>query len=171
MLTLPAGLVDEMIAHAREQHPVEACGIIAGPSGSEAPTRLLRMRNVLESATAFQFDPIEQMAAYRQMDARGEDPLVIYHSHTASRAYPSGADTRLARDRDACHAIISTADPDRSEIRFWRLTGPEALPWSEDGAMVEDRAARRQWPSVSAYLASAGRAGVSRTRGTSRPPR
>jgi [CysO sulfur-carrier protein]-S-L-cysteine hydrolase len=164
VLTLTAALVDEMIAHAREQHPIEACGVIAGPAASDRPTRLLRMRNTLESTTAFQFDPTEQMAAYRQMDARGEDPIVIYHSHTASPAYPSGTDTRLALNRDACYAIISTADPEQPEIRFWRLTGPDVFPWSEEGAMVEDTARRWQWPSVSAYLASAGRADVSRTR-------
>ena len=154
MLILSSSLVGEMIAHAREQHPVEACGIIAGPAGGDRPTRLLRMRNALESATAFQFDPTEQMAAYRQMDARGEDPIVIYHSHTASPPYPSGTDTRLAADRDAYYAIISTADPERTEVTFWRLTGPNAFPWSQDDVMVDDPLQHWQWPSVSAYLAS-----------------
>jgi [CysO sulfur-carrier protein]-S-L-cysteine hydrolase len=164
VLTLTAALVDEMIAHAREQHPVEACGIIAGPTGSDRPTRLIRMRNALASPLAYQFDPIEQLAAYRQMDARSEDPIVICHSHTASPAHPSGTDTRLAADRDACYAIISTADLAQPEIRAWRLAGPHDGSWTgptpvvgvwdEETVMVEDPARRWQWPSVSAYLAT-----------------
>jgi len=154
MLILSSALIDEMIAHAREQHPIEACGIIAGSAGSDRPTRLLRMRNALDSAAAFQFDPIDQMAAYRQMDARGEDPLVFYHSHTASPPHPSGTDTRFALDRDACYAIISTSDPQRTEVAFWRPATTDAFPWSQGDVMVEDSARRRQWPSVAAYLTS-----------------
>lgn len=163
MLILGSALIDEMIAHAREHHPIEACGIIAGTPGTDRPTRLIRMRNVLESPVAYQFDPAEQMAVFRQMDERGEDPIVIYHSHTASRAYPSGTDTRFALECNAHYMIVSTA-MERVEVRSWHLggapdsswTGPTSIgvAWSEEGVTVEDQARRWQWPSVSAYLAS-----------------
>lgn len=163
MLILDSALIDEMVAHAREQHPIEACGVIAGPAGSDRATRLIRMRNALESPAAYRFDAAQQLALYRQMDARGEDPIVIYHSHTDSPARPSGTDTRFALDRDACYAIVSTADPGQPQIRAWRLTGPPDGSWSgpipavwdEESVMVEDAARRWQWPSMSAYLASA----------------
>lgn len=165
MLILSSALIDEMVAHAREQHPIEACGVIAGPSGSDRPTRLIRMRNALESPAAYQFDAAQQLALYRQMDARGEDPIVIYHSHTDSPPHPSGTDTRFALDRDACYAIVSTADPGQPQIRAWRLTGPRdgswagpvpvTAVWDEESVVVEDAARHWQWPSTSAYLASA----------------
>jgi len=145
MLILSSALIDEMIAHAREQHPIEACGIIAGPAGSDRPTRLVRMRNILDSAVAYQFDAAEWLALNRQMDARGEDPLVFYHSHTASPAAPSRTDTQCALDPDtrrplhpdAHHVIVSTADPGRPMVRSWRLTPERILnPWIAEPTIV-----------------------------------
>ena len=49
--------VDAMIAHARDDHPDEACGVIVGPEGSDVPTRLVRMINAERSPTFFRFDP------------------------------------------------------------------------------------------------------------------
>lgn len=123
MLVLTKTLLDEVIAHAREQHPIEACGVIAGPAGTHRPERLIRMRNTLGSDVAYQFDPAEQIALFREMDQRGEDPIVIYHSHTASAPIPSGTDTRTAHYPDAHYLIVSTADPASPVLRAWRLNG------------------------------------------------
>lgn len=147
MLILGSALIDEMIAHARERHPIEACGIIAGPMGSERPTRLIRMRNILDSAVAYQFDAPEWLALNRQMDARSEDPLVIYHSHTASRPIPSGDDTRFALEPgtqrplhpDVHYVIVSTRDSGHIEVRSWRPTGRPAIDlWRPEAIQVDD---------------------------------
>jgi proteasome lid subunit RPN8/RPN11 len=37
MLTIPRALYDKVVAHARADHPDEACGVIAGPAGSDRP--------------------------------------------------------------------------------------------------------------------------------------
>ena len=37
----PRDLVDAMVAHARADHPDEACGVIAGPEGSDRPERFV----------------------------------------------------------------------------------------------------------------------------------
>jgi hypothetical protein len=52
--------VEAMIAHAREDHPDEACGVVVGPEGSDVATRLVRMINADRSPTFFRFDPQEQ---------------------------------------------------------------------------------------------------------------
>jgi proteasome lid subunit RPN8/RPN11 len=133
MLILSDALREHVVAHAREHHPVEACGILAGPAGGQRPTRLIRMRNTLESELAYQFDLAEQIAAYREMDRRGEDPIAIYHSHTRTPPIPSGTDTRFARDLDALYLIVSTASTE-PELRAWQLTPhvDPALPqWTE----------------------------------------
>lgn len=123
MLVLTEALRDEIIAHAREQHPVEACGIIAGPPAGR-PTRLIRMHNATGSEWAYQFDPAQQVAAFADMDQRGEDPLVIYHSHSYTAAIPSGTDTRYATLPDAHYLIVSLADnEEQPELRAWLLTG------------------------------------------------
>ena len=45
MLVIRRDLVDEIVAHAREEHPHEACGLIAGAEGAERPERVIRMVN------------------------------------------------------------------------------------------------------------------------------
>ena len=45
MLVIRSDLVDAMVAHARADHPDEACGVIAGPEGSDRPERFVAMLN------------------------------------------------------------------------------------------------------------------------------
>ena len=79
------------------------------------------MRNALQSSQAFAFDPREQLAVWREMEARNEAPLVLYHSHTASRAYPSREDLAFAIDPAPHYLIASTADPSQPELRSFRM--------------------------------------------------
>ena len=69
VLTIAREHVDAMIAHAREDHPDEACGVIVGPEGADVPTRLVRMINAERSPTFFRFEPQEQFALYKEMSA------------------------------------------------------------------------------------------------------
>ena len=92
MLVIRADLVDAMVAHARADHPDEACGIIAGPEGSDRPERFIAMVNAERSPTFYRFDSMEQLKVWRAMEEAGEAPIVIYHSHTATEAYPSRTD-------------------------------------------------------------------------------
>src|SRR5437868_13342082 len=89
MLTIDRALVDRIVAHARADHPDEACGIIAGPIGSDRPARYIPMTNAERSPTFYRFDSHEQLKVWREMDDRDEEPVVIYHSHTSPEAYPS----------------------------------------------------------------------------------
>ena len=107
--------VDAMIAHARDDHPDEACGVIVGPEGSDVPTRLVRMINAERSPTFFRFDPQEQFALYKEMSAAGEEIVVVYHSHTATEAYPSRTDISLASEPQAHYVIVSTAESGASQ--------------------------------------------------------
>jgi [CysO sulfur-carrier protein]-S-L-cysteine hydrolase len=82
MLTISRALVDKIIAHARQDHPDEACGVIAGPLGSDRPERFIPMENAARSPTFYEFDSGEHFKTWREMDERDEEPVVIYHSHT-----------------------------------------------------------------------------------------
>ena len=117
--------VDDIIAHAREDHPDEACGVIVGPEGSDVPTRLIRMTNAERSPTFFRFEPQEQFALYKQMSTTGEEIVVVYHSHTATEAYPSRTDISLASEPQAHYLIVSTAESDASggglSVRSFRI--------------------------------------------------
>ena len=125
MLTIPGRLLDAVVAHARADHPDEACGIIAGPLGSDEPERHVPMTNAERSPTFYSFVPSEQLAVWREMDDRDERPVVIYHSHTATEPYPSRTDIGLATDPDAHYLLVSTRDPDTDEVRSYRIVDGE----------------------------------------------
>ncbi len=121
MLILPAGLQAKMVAHARADHPDEACGVIAGPAGSDRPQRFIPMTNAERSPTFYRFDSLEQLRVWREMDERDEEPVVIYHSHTATEAYPSRTDISYAMEPGAHYVLVSTRDPEQAEVRSFRI--------------------------------------------------
>src|SRR6266568_4007121 len=98
MLTIEQGIVDKIVAHARADHPDEACGVVAGPFGSDRPARFVAMENAERSPTFYRFDSMEQLRVWREMDDLDEEPVVIYHSHTATEAYPSRTDISYASE-------------------------------------------------------------------------
>lgn len=125
MLIIPQGVLEAVVAHARADHPDEACGIIAGPLDSDEAVRHVPMTNAERSPTFYSFEPSEQLQVWREMDDRDERPVVIYHSHTATEPYPSRTDIGLASDPDAHYLLVSTRDPDREEVRSYRIVGGE----------------------------------------------
>lgn len=138
MLTIERALVEAIVAHARRDHPDEACGVIAGPAGSDRPERHVPMLNAAMSPTFYEFDSGDLLRLYRDMDDRDEDPVVIYHSHTATEAYPSRTDIALASEPGAHYVLVSTRDgahdpdqvaPDDIEFRSYRIV---------DGTVTEE---------------------------------
>ena len=125
MLILDRSVRDAIVAHARRDHPDEACGIVAGPAGSDRPERVVEMTNAARSMTRYEFEPAEQLRVYREMDDRDEEPVVVYHSHTATEAYPSRTDVRYASQPDAHYVLVSTRDPEETEFRSFRIVDGE----------------------------------------------
>lgn len=118
MLTLPRAMVDQVVAHARRDHPDEACGVIAGRDG--VATRVVEMANAERSPTFYRFDATEQLRVWRAMDDADEVPFVLYHSHTATEAHPSRTDIGLASEPDAHYLLVSTRD-EAEEVRSFRI--------------------------------------------------
>jgi len=125
MLTIPRELRDKIVDHARADHPDEACGVLAGPAGSGRPERFVPMTNAARSPTFYEFDSTEQFRVWREMEDRAEEPVVIYHSHTATEAYPSRTDVNLAAEPDAHYVLVSTRDPSATEFRSYRIVDGE----------------------------------------------
>ncbi|WP_433374365.1 Mov34/MPN/PAD-1 family protein [Streptosporangium sp. CA-115845] len=123
MLTISRELVDKIIAHARADHPDEACGVIAGPLGSDSPERFIPMENAERSPTFYRFDSLEQLRVWREMDDRDEEPVIIYHSHTATEAYPSRTDIAYAAEPGAHYVLVSTREKlgEEVELRSYRI--------------------------------------------------
>jgi len=133
MLRIHGDLVQAMVDHARRDHPDEACGVVAGPAGSDRPVRFIPMVNAARSPTFYEFDSADLLALYRDLDDRDEVPVVIYHSHTATEAYPSRTDIALAGEPDAHYVLVSTretgSDEGPYELRSYRI---------RDGVVTEE---------------------------------
>ncbi|WP_112249128.1 Mov34/MPN/PAD-1 family protein [Kribbella monticola] len=108
MLIIDTATYDAIVAHARRDHPDEACGVVAGPAGSDRPARFIPMLNAAMSPTFYEFDSGDLFRLYKEMDSRDEEPVVIYHSHTATEAYPSRTDINLAQEPNAHYVLVST---------------------------------------------------------------
>jgi len=121
VLRIARSTYDDIVAHARRDHPDEACGVVAGPAGSDRPERFVPMLNAARSPTFYELDPGDLLRLYREMDERDEEPVVIYHSHTATEAYPSRTDVSLAQEPGAHYVLVSTREPDTEEFRSYRI--------------------------------------------------
>jgi [CysO sulfur-carrier protein]-S-L-cysteine hydrolase len=119
---IPRALVDELIAHAREDVPNECCGLIGGSDGTAAS--LYRSINAEASPLRYSLDARDQFRIMQAMEDAGEELLAIYHSHTASAAYPSQTDINLASYPDAVYLILSLQDLENPELcGFWIRDG------------------------------------------------
>ena len=129
MLTIDRATYDAIVAHARRDHPDEACGVVAGPEGTDRPARFVPMLNAARSPTFYEFDSADLLRLYKEMDANDEEPVVVYHSHTATEAYPSRTDISYASEPNAHYVLVSTRSEDATEFRSYRIV---------DGAVEEE---------------------------------
>ena len=124
MLTIPKALYEEVIAHCRSRYPKEACGYLAGRAGGVAE-QAYPMTNVEDSPIGYAMDPKEQLQVEKLMRQRGQRLVGIYHSHTASDAYPSSVDVDLAISPDVSYVLVSLKDRQRPVVRSFRIDGAE----------------------------------------------
>ena len=110
MIRISRAVLDGIVAHARADAPVEACGYLAAKDGV-AGVRI-PLRNVDASPEHFTLDPAEQFAAVRRMRSEGLKLQAVYHSHPASPSRPSEEDIRLGSDPNLSYLIASLAGPE-----------------------------------------------------------
>ena len=115
-------LTDEIVRHALDERPNECCGLIGG-RGDRAKT-VYPASNAEASPFRYSIAPSQQLDVINRMDAAGESMVGIYHSHTKTEPFPSETDVNLASGwPDAIWVIVSLKDPDRPEIRAFRILG------------------------------------------------
>jgi proteasome lid subunit RPN8/RPN11 len=102
-------VVAELIAHARDELPNEACGLLSGPAGAARVTRYHRARNALASPTAFDLHPEDLVRILYRIEEAGEELTAIFHSHPRKEAVPSSTDIRHA-SYDVPYVVLSLRD-------------------------------------------------------------
>jgi proteasome lid subunit RPN8/RPN11 len=119
-MKISQALVDEMVAHAREDLPNECCGMVAGADGEA--TEVIRVENAAASPLRYEMDPKAQYEAWKSIEDGGRELLAIYHSHTKSAAYPSQTDVNQAVAwPDQIYLIVSLADADAPDVKGYLL--------------------------------------------------
>ena len=137
MITLPSLDRDQILAYAREADPAECCGLIGGTTDGNASS-IYPLRNVAaDRNVSYEAAPEDLFAAQRQMRARSEELLAIYHSHPRSaQPAPSETDVRLAYYPRAVYFIIGLAGP-TPVMRAFRISEREER-WEEVEYVITD---------------------------------
>ena len=130
MIELPQRFLDDIIAHAREGDPEEACGLVGAEKGGDGlrVAHVYRARNIAEQATIrFEVDPRDLLHVFKLEDNGWE--MGIYHSHPRSPAYPSATDVGHARRWPGIyHLIVSLRQPEQPEVNAYRIEDDEIIP-------------------------------------------
>jgi proteasome lid subunit RPN8/RPN11 len=111
-------LVDEIVAHAREEAPNECCGMVAAENGRAV--RVYRATNAAASPLRYEIEPHDQYRIEMAIEDAGMELGAIYHSHTRSDPYPSQTDVNLAFHPHALYLIVGLAG-DEPELRAYRI--------------------------------------------------
>jgi proteasome lid subunit RPN8/RPN11 len=135
MLRLTAAVHAQMVGHAYDELPIEACGLLAGHSEAEKATVAYRTRNLAASAKLYTVDPKDHLRADRDAEARGLTIFAVYHSHTHTPAYPSPTDVALAPDPTWHYVLVSLA-ADSPVVRSYRIVDGNI---SEEPVVLESR--------------------------------
>lgn len=137
MIKLNQSDYDKIVAHAKSEAPVEACGLMAGElSGSDKIVKKVYiLTNTDHAEEHFTLDPKEQLFAVKDMRANGLVPLGNWHSHPVSPSRPSDEDKRLAYDSSASYMILSLMD-DEPVLNSFHIEGDKAE--KEELVIVQD---------------------------------
>jgi proteasome lid subunit RPN8/RPN11 len=120
-------LLEEMIAHAREEAPNECCGMVAVQAGHpDRAARVHRALNVAASPLRFEVDGGELLRTLDEIERAGAELGAIYHSHTRSAPYPSQTDINFAAGWPGLEwIIVGLASGEEPEVRSYLIDGAD----------------------------------------------
>lgn len=135
MLRLRRSTYLAMIAHALDDVPLEACGLLAAPADGDsgAITAIYPCRNAAASARIYELHPLDHLHADRDADAKDLQITGVYHSHTHTEAWPSPTDVNQAPDPAWHYVLVSLKHPE-PVVRSFRIVDGEV---EEEPVVVE----------------------------------
>ena len=120
-MRIASSMVDQIVAQARAEAPNECCGIVSSRDGRAVER--FPARNARASPLAYDIDGADLRRIYDEIDERGLEVGIIYHSHTRSDPVPSQTDINLASPffPDVVYLIVGVKDPERADVRAWHI--------------------------------------------------
>jgi [CysO sulfur-carrier protein]-S-L-cysteine hydrolase len=110
----------QMVGHAYDGLPDEACGLLGGDPASGKVHVFYPCRNAAGSSRVYTIDPRDHLRADRDAEDRGLELIGVMHSHTHTEAYPSPTDVDQAPD-PAWHYVIVSLKRDEPILRSYRI--------------------------------------------------
>ena len=95
------------------------------------------MRNAAMSPTFYEFDSMEMLKLYRDLDDRDEVLVVIYHSHTSTQAHPSRTDIAYAGEPGAHYVLVSSREEIAPAIEFRSFRIIDGVVTEEEVSITE----------------------------------
>jgi proteasome lid subunit RPN8/RPN11 len=120
-VVVPAAIREELLAHALEEAPNEACGLVAFRDG--VAERYLPAENALESPYRFELRPSDPADFFLEDDGY---ELAVFHSHPQSEPRPSRTDIENIGLWEGRPYLILRADT--GELAAWRITHEQVEP-------------------------------------------
>jgi [CysO sulfur-carrier protein]-S-L-cysteine hydrolase len=124
LLRLTVDQYRRIVAHCYFGLPDEACGLLSGPVvQGEASGRVSEVYpavNADASSRTYTVDGRDYLRASLDAEARGDEIIGVWHSHTHTDAYPSSTDVRQAVDPMWVYVIVSLRD-DSPTLRAFRI--------------------------------------------------
>ncbi len=129
-MKIAAPLLEQIVAHARENPRIECCGIVAVAAAehtaARTATRVYRAENVHASALKFEIAPMELYRLNETIEDEGWEIGAIYHSHVRSEPYPSQTDIGFATGWPGLEwIIVGLASGERPIVRSYLIDGAQ----------------------------------------------
>jgi [CysO sulfur-carrier protein]-S-L-cysteine hydrolase len=129
-MRIEASLLDEMVAHAREEYDAECCGLLAyaeaaDGDGSGRAVRVHRATNVFASRKRFEIDGKELLRTINEFEDDGLELGAIYHSHTHTEPYPSQTDINFAANWPGLEWVIVGLADGEPDVRCYLIDGAD----------------------------------------------
>jgi proteasome lid subunit RPN8/RPN11 len=118
-LEIPEDLLNRIMDHARQEYPLESCGILAGRDGKI--TDFYPVVNTKKSSSCYLMEPEEQLRVFQEIERMGVELSAIYHSHPYTAPFPSQRDVDNAFYPDSLILIISLRDKKAPQIAAFQI--------------------------------------------------
>jgi [CysO sulfur-carrier protein]-S-L-cysteine hydrolase len=129
-MIIAAPLLEDVVAHAREEYDAECCGMIAYAPAEDRErdvraVRVHRATNIYASRKRFEIDGKEVLRTTDAFEQEGWELGAIYHSHTHTAPFPSQTDINFAANWPGLEWVIVGLAGEEAEVRCYVIDGAD----------------------------------------------
>lgn len=137
MLVMKREAYDTMLSYACACTGEMACGILGGrqEAGRRIATQCCPLPNAAYSRERFALERSAHSRAVSELNAQRLAPVGTWFCHRDSGASMTAYEIQSAHDRDGSYLVLSLNDPERPELRSYRVWGGRADP---EQLVIED---------------------------------